>query len=362
MSLDPKRLAPVVLAVALAACSQSKGGVVMLGAAGPWRDVNGAANRKGVELALEEINGAADARYRFDVQFRDDSASGVKAAAIAQEFVSDPRVVGVVGHLNSGAMIAAAKIYDGHLPAIATAATSPGLTGISRWAFRVIASDSMTGLRIADFESKRGHKRAAVLYENNAYGRGLADSFRRGFPGQIISFDPVSDRQGEDLEPFVTSFKQQHADVIFVAGTFNSGLAFLKEARRQQVTADLVGGNGWASVANNPLADGAFFPTPFNPADSRAEVKAFVAAYQKKFGEVPTPYAALAYDATKLLAAAVAKVGPDRAKIRDYLSDLSPAYRGITGPIVFGGDGDPKDKGMTMVRIQKGALEAEGTP
>jgi branched-chain amino acid transport system substrate-binding protein len=207
--------------------------------------------------------------------------------------------------------------------------------------------------------SQRGRKRAAILYENNAYGRGLADSFRRGFPGQIVGIDPVSDRPGEDLEPFVTWYKQQHADLVFVAGTAASGLAFITEARRQEIAADLAGGNGWATMAGNRLAEGAFLPTPFTIHDPRPEVQGFVAAFQRRFAETPNAYAALAYDATKLLADAVVKVGPDRAKIRDYLANLPEPYHGVTGAIAFAANGDLKDKGMIVARIHDGALEPE---
>jgi branched-chain amino acid transport system substrate-binding protein len=341
--------------LALAACSRNTPGTVVLGAAGPWHDANGAANRKGIELALEEINAAAPGGYHFDIVFKDDSANGVRAAGIAQDFLSDQRVVGVIGHVNSGAMMAAARVYDAGLPAIATSATAPALSGISRWTFRVIPSDSSNGLRVARFMSQR----AAILYENNAYGRGLADSFRRGFPGQIVGIDPVSDRPGEDLEPFVTWYKQQHADLVFVAGTAASGLAFITEARRQEIAADLAGGNGWATMAGNRLAEGAFLPTPFTIHDPRPEVQGFVAAFQRRFAETPNAYAALAYDATKLLADAVVKVGPDRAKIRDYLANLPEPYHGVTGAIAFAANGDLKDKGMIVARIHDGALEPE---
>ena len=73
------------------------------------------------------------------------------------------------------------------------------LTGISPWAFRVIPSDSANGLTIAQFANKLGRKRAAVLYENNPYGRGLADNFRRSFAGQIISIDPISEARRSEL-------------------------------------------------------------------------------------------------------------------------------------------------------------------
>jgi branched-chain amino acid transport system substrate-binding protein len=216
-------------------------------------------------------------------------------------------------------------------------------------------------MAIAQFVNKLGRKRAAVLYENNAYGRGLAESFRRSFAGQIIAMDPISEAGDQNFEPYVSWFKREHPDLVFVAGTDVSGLAFLKEARRQQLAADLVGGDGWQTVAPSTLANGIFVGAPFSAQDPRPEVRAFVTAYTKKYGSTPDGNAALAYDATKLLAHAVERVGPDRRKIRDYLATLSDgeAYRGVTGAIRFRADGDPVGKNIVMTRVHNGELLVE---
>lgn len=361
MSFATRSLIAAVVVSFAAACSHGASGTVFIGAAGPLGTANGDANRKGFELALDEINATPNLGFKFDKVISDDSAKGDRAAIVAQSFVSDPRIVAVVGHVNSGPMMAAARVYDGHLPAIATSATAPSLTGISKWAFRVIPSDSITGIGVATTMNKLGKKRAMILYENNSYGRGLAESFRRAYAGEIVGMDPISDQAGEDLEPFVTYLKQKQADLVFVAGTIASGLSFMKEARRQQIAAALAGGNGWAVMVNDPLAEGAYFPTAFNPDDQRPEVQAFVKAYKDKYqGAIPTAYAALAYDATKLIAQAVEKVGNDRVKVRDYLANLPEPYKGVTGPISFASTGDPKDKSMVVVRIHDKAISAEG--
>jgi branched-chain amino acid transport system substrate-binding protein len=312
---------------------------------------------------VDEINAspAWATNRRLSIQFADDSGKGARASAVAQSFVNSPRIVAVVGHVNSGAMLSAAHVYDQHLAAVATTATSPALTGISPWAFRVIPSDSANGQTIARFVNARGRKRAAVLYENNPYGRGLAENFKRNFGGTIVSIDPIGEDSAQHFEPFVTWFKKQKPDVVFVAGTDASGLAFLKEARRQNLDADLVGGDGWQTVAPSPLAEGVFVGAPFSAQDPRPEVRAFVTAYSKKFNSIPDGNAALAYDATKLLAHAVEQVGPDRGKIREYLANLSEniAFHGVTGAIRFRADGDPIGKGIVMTRVHGGAMQVE---
>jgi branched-chain amino acid transport system substrate-binding protein len=337
--------------------------VVTFGAAGPWSEAYGEANRKGIQLALEEINASGDwsGKRQLGVKFENDSGSGVVAGAVAQRFVNDSRIVAVVGHVNSGAMVTAARVYDGQLAAVATTATSPSLTGISPWAFRVISSDSANGLTIAGYANKLGRKRAAVLYENNSYGRGLAENFRRSFSGSIVSIDPIGDGADQTFEVYVSWFKRQQPDLIFVAGTDASGRAFVKEARRQQLTADLVGGDGWQTLASDPAADGVIVGSPFSADDRRPEVQAFVAAYKRKYdGAIPDGNAALAYDATKLLANAVVRVGADRSRIREHLASLREPYAGVTGPIRFNPDGDPIGKGIVMTRVHNGALQLEG--
>jgi len=358
MFQSTKRLA---LVLALTACSRGGVGTVTFGAAGPWSEAYGAANKRGIDLALEEINNSPEwaGKRRLNILFKDDSGSGVVASDIAQRFVADVRVVAVVGHVNSSAMVAAAHVYDRHLPAVATTATSPLLTGLSPWAFRVISSDSANGRTIARFANQLKYKRAVVLYENNAYGRGLAENFRRAFSGQVLSFDPIGEEAEQNFEPYVTWFKREKPDVVFVAGTDASGLAFLGEARRQQLAAELIGGDGWQTLAASPAADGVVVGAPFSAQDKRPEVQACVAAYRKKYDALPDGNEALAYDATRLLAAAVEKVGPDRERIRDYLADLAEPFKGVTGGIRFRPNGDPIGKNVIMTRIRHGQLQIE---
>jgi branched-chain amino acid transport system substrate-binding protein len=355
-----RKLCSLLAWVAVAGCAESQTRIE-LGAAGPWTQGYGAMNRRGIELAVEEINAGATLGGRpLAIRFRDDEGDGRTATTIAGEFASDPAIVAVIGHVNSGAMVAAAKVYDGRLPAVATTATSPDLTGISPWTFRVISSDSANGMAIARFASRRG-RRAAVLYENNSYGRGLAEAFRRNFAGEIVAIDPIA-ADSTSFEPFVTYFKERHPDVVFVAGTERSGVAFLREARRQELTADFLGGDGWTGVvADTAASEGVYVGAPFSASDQRSEAQRFVAAFRKKFRVTPDGNAALAYDATWLLARAVAAVGADRRAVRDYLATLRDrgGYAGVSGSISFDAGGDPVGRGIVITRVRRGALLVE---
>lgn len=346
--------------ILLAGCRQDESTTVRLGLAGPFRESFGSMTRLGAELARDEINARSDQRLTIEFVIRDDQADGKKAAEIAEAFVSDPAIVGVVGHVTSGAMKSAAKVYDGRLPAVATSASAPELTGISPWAFRVIASDSANGVALAKFAEKLGRKRVAILYENNPYGRGLADMFRRNYGGEIVSIDPIGNGRDQDFEPFVAYYQKTRPDLVFVASTEVPGLPLVRAIRRAGLTVDLMGGDGWTGmVTDTTAADGVYVGAPFTTEDSRPEAEAFVERFRAKYKRDPDAFAALGYDAAHVLAAAVRKVGPDREKIREYLAalDQSSSHAGATGRIYFTKGGDPVTTGMVMTRVERGVLK-----
>jgi len=346
------------IVASLAACG-GEGGTVHLGMSGPFAQGFGLANRRGAELAAAEINATGGiGGDSLVIVFKDDGGEGSKAAAVAQEFVNDARVSAVVGHVTSGAMLAAAKVYDGNLAAVATTASSAALTGISPWAFRVISSDSANGVDLARFAQRLGKKRVAILYENDAYGRGLADAFRRNFQGEVLSTDPIG-YEGVRLSIYLEWIALRAPDLVFVAGTEFTGIAVLREAKRRGMTAEFLGGDGWTGVVADPeAAEGALVGAPFTALDPRPEAQRFVRAFRDRFNEDPDGNAALAYDAVKLLAAAVSAVGRERAAIRDWLAEREErgAFPGVTGPIAFLDSGDPVGKSFTMTRVVRGRL------
>jgi len=359
--LSSKVIGSIAL-LALSACAEGGNTPYVVGAAGPWKQGYGLQNLQGIQLAAEEINKAGGINgHEFKVISQDDEGDGALAAKIAQAFVSTHSISAVIGHVNSSGMLSAAPVYDGQLAAIATSATSPDLSGISSWVFRIISSDSLNGIALANFASKFGQRApatVAVLYENNTYGRGLADSFRRSFHGEILSLDPIN----ADLptaEPYISYLKLRKPKIVFVAGRVATGLKILQEARRQGFSPIFVGGDGWQGIlADTVVSEGSYIGMSFTSEDPSPMARAFVAAFRKKFNTDPDAHAALAYDATKLVAQALKEKGPDRRAIRDYLHSLNreTAYPGLTGPAYFEDNGDPVGMRFRVLRAHGGLL------
>ena len=319
--------------------------------------------RQGTELAVDVINKRGGiGSHRLTLLRVDDEGTGTKAAAVAQDLVDADSVLAVVGHANSSATVAAARVYDGRLAAVSPSASSPEITGLSPWLFRVIPSDSANGIELAHFATRLGHKTAAILYENNSYGRGLADSFRRAFAGEVTSLEPIA-VDGKEVEPYLAYLKLHDPGLVFVAGSDGSGLEILREARRQGIRSDFLGGDGWAGVTSDSAAsEGVYVGAPFSADDPRPDVRDFVRAFRAKFGRDPNSFAALAYDATMVVARAIERGGPNREAIRDALASTRDgnAYQGVTGKIDFQPTGDVGGKTMAMTRVHRGVLVLQG--
>ena len=355
-----------VMTLVLSCGGVGSGGVgssdaVTLGAVAPWGTGYGTQIRRAIELAVEEINKGGGINGKdVKVVFKDDSANGARGVAMAQELVADKSIVAVIGHANSVVSVASARVYDGNIAAISPSSSSPALTGVSPWVFRTINSDSLNGIELAKFATRRGHKRAALMYENDAFGRGLVAVFKRAFDGQVVGVDPIS-AATRDFEPFVSYYKKVKPDLVFVVGTEVSGVAFIKEARRQQLDAELLGADGWSGVTiGGALMDGVVIGAPFSTDSPRPQAQKFVATFKAKYNTLPDGFAACAYDAVMLVARAIREVGPDRQKVRDWLASMRDDYDGVTGRFKLGANGDPMGKTLVMTRMKNGVFTVEG--
>jgi branched-chain amino acid transport system substrate-binding protein len=102
-------------------------------------------------------------------------------------------------------------------------------------------------------------------------------------------------------------------------------------------------------------AEGVHFPLLLQPHSANTATGLFVDTFTQSRGHAPDYAAVLAYDATRLLIEAVRRAGPNRARIRDTLAQLSP-WSGLAGEIHFDGTGQNTRSDLLMGTIRDGAL------
>ncbi|HEX2207938.1 MAG TPA: branched-chain amino acid ABC transporter substrate-binding protein [Longimicrobium sp.] len=365
-------LGAAALAVA-AACASFGGGEgdeLVLGLAVPLTDgegnpdVYGVRSRMGAELAVEELNAAnAFGGRKLVLRIVDDKGNPTAAIAAADSLVNDDRVLAVVGHVYSGATIAAAQQYSGRLPAVATSATSPEISRLGEWIFRVASSDSANAVALARAANGMG-RRIAVLYSNDDYGQGLARNFAsalRAAGGTVAAMDPFLD-DTEDFTPYLRRMQSRGVDLVFVAGLQDPAARAIAQAQGVGLGARFLGGDGIEGLASmGARYDGTAVGVLFHGQMSDS-ARAFVQRYRARYREDPDSQSALAYDAVRLLARALQQGHHDPAAIRRWLAGVgaerggSPPFEGVAGRVAFDQNGDPVNKRFTLGVIRGGGI------
>lgn len=223
------RMGCLSLLAAVAFDAHAQSSVVRIGVAMPLtgpvahlgKDV-----QNGAQLAVDELNRAPptiDGKpVKFVLVVEDDQGDPRQAVQVAQRLV-DARVAGVVGDLNSGPTIVAAKVYAAAgIAQIAPAATHPAYTQLGyKTAFRLMATDNQQGASLAGLAAKLAKGRPiALIDDRGAYGQGLIDqtekTLRASGVTRIIR-DYTTDT-AVNFASILTRVKGAHAAVIVYGG------------------------------------------------------------------------------------------------------------------------------------------------
>lgn len=356
-------------ALSLAAACGGSAEPILIGLAGPFSQPRGRSMQLAAELAVNEINAQGGVRgRRLELAIRDDSAATNHAVRVAEELYRTPGVVAVIGHLTSGTTLAAAPVYNRGarpVPVISPSASNPQVSAAGPYTFRVCPDDLVHGRRLAEWARERlGATSAAVIYQNDDYGRGIRRTFAEGFGalgGVVATEDPYIPAL-PTFEPYLRRLSAQGgADVVLLAGARDGAERVLMTLDTVRLSATVMGGDGLVGIeALGPRAEGVYISTAYLADRPGAANEAFVAAYRTAYGdEIPDHRGAGAYDIVHLLARAIEAVGPDRAAIREYLAGVgtrTPAFEGVTGTIAFDQNGDVPDKDVVIGVVRDGRL------
>jgi branched-chain amino acid transport system substrate-binding protein len=369
-ALSPIPAAAALALLSLAACGRENETVV-LGVAAPIQVANGLSVQRAAEMAVEEINRESGKTGRtFELLIKDDERNEAKGIEIARDLRKDPRVVAVIGHVNSAVSVKAAPIYN--MPAgesedvlgdpvveISPASSAPALTGAGPWTFRVTPTDLEFSPVLARHARERlGSRKAAVIYANDEYGQGVTSTFEAAFRrqgGEIVSADPYLPdilKNPAALDPYLTRAIRRGADALVIGGQADAGVSIIQAARRLGYTGPILGADGLTGVKDaRGVGEGVFVSSAFLPDLNTPAARKFVAAYRARYNAAPDHRAAQTYDIVYLLRRVIDEVGADREAIRAYLEQVGrkhPPFEGVSGTIRFDENGDVVEKPVVI--------------
>jgi branched-chain amino acid transport system substrate-binding protein len=304
----------------------------------------GLSTKNGITLATSQTNkkgGVLGKPVLIDLQ--DDGGKADQATTAVQKLLAD-NVVAILGEVASSNSLAAAPLCQSHkIPMVSPSSTNPAVTQVGNYIFRTCFIDPFQGTVCARFAANNLHAKTAAVFTDlkSDYSVGLTKYFIQEFSkhGKIV--DQESYGEGDsDFRSQLTRIKATKPEVIFIPGYYTEVGNIAVQARSLGMKQPLMGGDGWGSPKlleiGKSAVQNSYFSTHFSPDSKDPRVVTFVAAYKKRFnGETPDALAAVAYDATNLLYAAIQRAGStDGKKIRDALA-ATKDFPGVTGNITL---------------------------
>ena len=362
---------------------------------GPIGDEVGRAIADAVKLAVDEANAAGDLAIDLQVDARDHGAPDPdpdaididRATANINAFVADPRVIAVVGPVNS--VIAREQIpvtNTAGLLQCSPATTNPGLTKPRDGALdlRAAAPDRINFVRTAPADDIQGKAAASFLFNDLDIRHLLVieeTEFDGAIPAGSVSeaFEKLGGRVTRRslnpgaavetvLDPLTSSTDSPTG--VFYGGSDTDRAAEVRKAMTDSgptdvpfVAWDWIGVDPQFIIDVGPGAVGAYVThAAFAPPRST-----FVDRYRAAYGREPGEFASAAYACVEIVLEALraaAKTGPTpeglREAVRASAVDPTHRYETVIGTIGFDANGDSVQQFVTLYRVDSSAANGKG--
>jgi branched-chain amino acid transport system substrate-binding protein len=338
-------LLALVLPLSASAASAPSGDPIKLGHYGSLTGKDaafGVATRKGVLLAIEEINAHGGVLGRPLAYLVEDiqSKQGESATAV-KKLISRDKVVAVIGANASANSLEAAPVCQlAKIPMMAISSTNPRVTEVGDYIFRICFIDPFQGAVLAKFaHTSLKAKRVALLTAvNSPYSVGLSSVLRQDFTaqgGEIVAEQKYNEGE-KDFRAQLTALRPLKPDVIAVTGFYTEAALICRQARALGLDVPFIGGDGWEAPQlielGGKAVEGTYYSTYFSAENDAPVVRTFVQKFSARWNrEIPEAVSALGYDAVYVIAAALTKAGTTEGpKLRDAMA-ATRNFPGVTG-------------------------------
>ena len=352
-----------VLTVALLsfACTKNETNKIVIGGIFPLTggvSVYGVECKKGIELAIEEINAAGGVLGKeFLLVSEDDEGNSDKSVTAFTKLLTKNKINYVIGSLTSGCTLAVTThAQTAKVVQIAPAATAKEITETGDYIFRTCFIDPFQGTVGGRFSAETlGSRRAAILYDaGNDYSVGLQENFESAFTragGQIVAKESYATND-VDFNAQIVKIKNANPDVVYLPDYYGTVALIAKQLRSQGVNVPLVGADGWDGLDVGEEMLGCYYSNHYATDVPNTLVQNFVSAFEKKWNNKPNSFAALGYDSIYLLKDAIEKAGKlDADSVKNALEETNGEY--VTGYLTFDEKHNPV-KSAVMLELVPG--------
>lgn len=292
-----------------------------------------------LEMLVDEVNKKGGINgNKIELIIKDSGANPEKAISFAKQLIEEEKVVAVIGPSTSGETMKVKKIFEeGATPLLSCAAAEVIVNPVAKYVFKTPQKDSYAAQKIFETMNDMGISKIAVLAGNTGFGKAGKDQLLKIAPtmGIEVVATEVYDKQANDLSAVIAKIKSNPDVQAVVNWSIVPAQAIVpKNMRQAGWDIPLFQSHGFGNIkyveSAGAAAEGIIFPAGrLLVADELAAdhpqkelLTKYIADYEGAFNEKASTFGGHAYDAFVILQAALEKVGPDKAKIRDEIEKL----------------------------------------
>jgi branched-chain amino acid transport system substrate-binding protein len=315
-----------------------------------------------VELAAEELNAKGGLLgAKVVVVGEDDQHNPKLGEAVAQKFVDDKEVMGVIGPYNSAVVLAITPIYEkASVVHIGASFSNPKITEQGfKTVFRVNSRDDRQGPAGAEYILQTVKaKKVAVLDDQSTFGKGVADEVVKKLESAGVKPTRSVIKAGDKDFRAVLGTIPKDTEAIYFGGYAPEAALLVGQLKELGHKAVFVGDDGLFEQedfikAAGGAAEGAIVTALAAPPESVPAAKEFIKKYEAKHGTIG-PYSLNAYDGVNIIFAAIKRAGKlDRKAVAAEVAKTKD-YKGISSgrPVTFNAKGDNVNAAIYIYKVQ----------
>ncbi len=298
----------------------------------------GEPEKKTAVMIAEAINKTGGINgHPLELVVYDDESDETKCVLAVKRLLKKDKVAVIIGPSLSGNTLAVVKVMnDAKVPLISCAASNKIVTPVvdRKWIFKVPQSDTHAVEKIYDYQLKNGIKKIAIMSVSTGFGASGREELLRLAPqvGIEIVADERYGPKDTDITAQLTRIRGTDAQAIVNWSVGPTQVLAVKNWHDLGMTnMPFYQSHGFGSRKNIKLAAGAAegvlcplgrVNIPDLVPDDHPQKKVIMLynqAYQQKYNEPLSSFGGHGWDALNLVIDALRAVGPDSAKIRDYI-------------------------------------------
>jgi branched-chain amino acid transport system substrate-binding protein len=300
----------------------------------------GEPERNTAEMVKNMINASGGINgHPIELIVYDTEGNETKTVVAAKKLINRDRVLAIVGPSTSGTSLALVPIVNkAEVPMISCAASLEITSPVEerKWVFKVVPGDDLAVRLMYNYMKRQGIKKVAIMSVSTGYGISGRTQLQKLAPGYDIEIvaDETYGPKESDLTAQLTKIRATEAQAIVNWSIGPPQIVVTRNWKQLGISVPLYQSYGFGSKQNIELAGGAAEGVicPVSRiviAESLAEndphspvVKKYKHLYETEFKGEVSVFGGHAWDAMFQIADALKAVGPDSAKIRDYLEKI----------------------------------------